>query len=146
MRLPAPPVITLPMHPARTPTAAFRRSMGSFRFALAGLAAAWRTQPNLRVHAAAAFLALALATALGFTDRPLPAWAWCALILSVAGVVSAELLNTAVEATLDHLAPGRHPAVKLAKDAAAAGVLVAATGAACVGGIVFVPRLLALLT
>jgi diacylglycerol kinase (ATP) len=49
---------------------------------------------------------------------------WVLLLLSCGLVLSAELFNTALEHTLDHLSPERHPAVKIAKDCAAGAVLL----------------------
>jgi len=55
------------------------------------------------------------------------------LALSILFVLFAELLNTAVEATVDLVSPGFHPLAKVAKDTAAGAVLVAALGAAIMG-------------
>jgi diacylglycerol kinase len=68
---------------------------------------------------------------------------WLFVILAVAGVMAAELLNGAVE----RLAPSRNQQwsseVRLVKDAAAAGVLVTAVAAAAIGAVIFLPRALA---
>ena len=69
---------------------------------------------------------------------------WGLLVLAMALVISAELGNTALEFLADALHPGEKPLVGWAKDVAAAGVLVAALGAALVGLLVLGPRLLAL--
>jgi diacylglycerol kinase (ATP) len=55
------------------------------------------------------------------------------LSLSVLFVLSAELLNTAVEAVVDLISPEYHPLAKIAKDTAAGAVLVASMGAAIIG-------------
>jgi diacylglycerol kinase len=60
-----------------------------------------------------------------------------ALILAIGLVLSAELANTAVEAALDAAVPREHPLVGLAKDTAAAAVLVASAAALAVGIVVF---------
>lgn len=51
----------------------------------------------------------------------------CALVLAL------ELVNSALESTLDLVSPEFHPLVKRAKDAAAGAVLVAALFAVLVG-------------
>jgi diacylglycerol kinase len=102
--------------------------IAAFGYAFAGLRAAWRDEPNLRIHAAVG-LAVAVAAAL----LRLPPWAWALLALATSGVVAAELLNAAVEAVVDLVSPEDHPLAKRAKDVAAAGVLVAALGAVGVG-------------
>lgn len=67
---------------------------------------------------------------------------WLILILCIAFVISAELINTAIEISLDYLAKEHHVKVEAAKDIAAGGVLVTAIGAAIIGLIIFLPYLL----
>ena len=51
-------------------------------------------------------------------------WVSVALIASLALMLAAELLNTAIEALCDHLTPVRHPKIGLVKDLASAGAFV----------------------
>jgi diacylglycerol kinase (ATP) len=97
-------------------------------FALAGLLHALRTERSLRTQAVVFALVVA---ALGVL-RPGALW-WAAVMLSSAGVLAAELFNTALEALVDHLHPAQHPRIRIAKDCAAAAVLIASLGAAAVG-------------
>ena len=53
-------------------------------------------------------------------------------------------MNTAVEAVVDLVTEDRNPLAKLAKDAAAGAVLIAAIMAAIVGCMIFLPRVLSL--
>ena len=101
---------------------------GAFGYAFEGFAAAWRSERNLRIHAAVAALALAGAALLR-----LPVWGWVLVVLAIALVVAAELLNSALEAVVDLVSPHDHPLAKRAKDVSAAAVLVAACGAAAAG-------------
>lgn len=113
------------------PTSAERRRHGffpAFGYAFAGLAHAWRAQPNVRLHLGAAVVVAIAAVALR-----LPPLAWAVLALACATVIAAELLNTAIEAVVDLVSPEEHALARQAKDAAAAGVLVAAAGAVVVG-------------
>ena len=55
------------------------------------------------------------------------------LYLTIAAVISLELINTAIETTVDLCCPQQHPLAKRAKDAAAGGVLIAAIAAVFVG-------------
>lgn len=93
-------------------------------FALAGLLHAVRAEHSVR------FEAIVLALVLGALAvlRPGPIW-WAAVALASAGVLAAELLNTAIEALADHVSPDFHPLIKVAKDCAAAAVLVTVVGA-----------------
>lgn len=97
-------------------------------FALAGLRAAWRQEKSLRTHALATVATTAL---LVWTQAPALWWALMALTIGL--VVSAELLNTAIEALADHLHPQQHDAIKLTKDVAAGAVLVSSIVALVVG-------------
>jgi diacylglycerol kinase (ATP) len=87
---------------------------GSLGNALVGLRDVIRTQHNAWIHAA---------TRLD----------WCWLIAAIAAVWVAEAFNTALEALADAAVPEQHPKIRLAKDAAAGAVLVAACAAALIG-------------
>ncbi len=100
-----------------------------------------RTQPNFAVHLLAALVALAAAAALR-----LPPSEVALVCLTICVVLAAEAFNTAVEALSDRVSPDFDPLVKRAKDTAAAGVLLAALGAAAVAVAVFGPRVWRLLT
>jgi len=97
------------------------------RFALAGLAAAWRSEPSFRLQS----VALASALVVLLMVRPEPIW-WAMVALSSAVVMAAELLNTALEEMADHLHPHQHPRIRVVKDCAAAAVFVASCGAVAV--------------
>jgi diacylglycerol kinase len=111
--------------------------VASFGYAFEGLASAWRTQPNFRIHVVLA----AVLVAGGVVVRIAPV-GWAVLALAIGLVVAAELFNTALEAAVDLASPQEHPLAKLAKDIAAAGVLIASLAAAVasiavlVGGLV----------
>ncbi len=103
----------------------FVRRLG---FALAGLGHAVRIERSLRTQAVAFGLVVAALIVL----RPGPLW-WAVVMLASAGVLAAELFNTALEALADHLHPEQHPHIRIVKDCAAAAVLVATFGALAVG-------------
>ena len=111
------------------PISGRRHDLGAaFRYAFAGLFAAWRTERNLRIHAV-----VAAAVVVAGAVLRLPAAGWAIVFLTIALVVSAELLNAAIETVVDLVSPEDHPLAKRAKDVAAAGVLVAVAGAVAVG-------------
>ena len=66
------------------------------------------------------------------------ALSWAIVLLCCGVVISAELVNTAIETTIDLVSPEFHPLAGRAKDIAAAAVWVLATIVAIVGIIVFV--------
>lgn len=102
-----------------------RRWWRSAGFAWAGVAHAYRSQPNFRIEVWAAVAALSLTALLRAPFAPITLC--CALVLSL------ELVNTALEAVVDLASPERRPLAKAAKDAAAGAVLVASGGALLVG-------------
>ncbi|MGG4393219.1 diacylglycerol kinase family protein [Paenibacillus thiaminolyticus] len=112
----------------------------TFRVAWEGILYAFRTQRNMRVHAAAAVTACLLGAVFGISAGE---WLWLALAITL--VMSAELINTAVESAVDLTMPDPHPLAKIAKDTAAGAVLVTAVFAVIVGVVLFAGRLLQLL-
>ncbi len=113
----------------------------SFKNAVNGLKWAFSTQPNLTLHtiAAASVVALGIWVKVGWVE-------WVALLLTIALVLTAELLNTAVEFTTDALKVHKKTEeedrfIMLAKDIAAAAVLVAALFSVIIGIVVFLPHL-----
>jgi len=114
--------------------------LASFRFALAGVAYAFRTQRNFKIH-----LAITTAVvAVGLWLR-LPAERWAILVVMIGLVFQAELINTALEAIVDHVSPGFSPLAKVAKDCAAGAVFLTAACAVVVGLLVLGPPLLKVL-
>jgi diacylglycerol kinase (ATP) len=97
----------------------------SFRYAAQGLAYSFASQRNFRIHVVTGAIVFGLGLWLQLSVDRL-----AVLVLTVAAVLVLELLNTATEAVVD-LAIGRqfHPLARIAKDCAAAAVLVAALDA-----------------
>ncbi|MBE1443273.1 diacylglycerol kinase [Paenibacillus sp. OAS669] len=104
----------------------------SFRFAYEGVKYALSTQRNMKFHFFAAFVVLLMA--LFFHLHKLEI---LFLLMAVTMMIVTELINTAIEKTVDLAMPDRHPLAKIAKDVAAASVLVSAAFAAIVGMVVF---------
>jgi diacylglycerol kinase (ATP) len=104
----------------------------SFNFAVEGIIHALRTHRNMRVHFAAAVAVLVAALALGVERIEL-----IVLLISIAFVLVAEMINTAIEAAIDVATSSFDPLAKLAKDIAAGAVLIASINAVVVGYLVF---------
>ena len=99
-----------------------------FVYAGRGLWFCLRHERNFRIHLAAAAAVLGIAPFFHLSRGE-----WAALLLTLALVIGAEALNTAVEQAVDLASPGRHPKARAAKDAAAGAVLVCAAAAVGVG-------------
>ena len=104
------------------------RFIDSLNCAIDGVLYAARTQKHVRNHflAAAAVLLCALFLKVSAVEFIL-------LSLSISFVLFAELVNTAIEATVDLVTTEFHPLAKIAKDVAAGGVLLSVTGALVTG-------------
>ena len=111
----------------------------SFRFALRGVGWGLRTQRNLRIHLAAAGAVLLASAAF-----PVSRLEGLFLLGAVVAVPAAELFNTALEAAIDLATDRIHPLARVAKDAAAAAVLLTSLYAVGVGLLVFTDDLFAL--
>ena len=112
-----------------------RRTPGildSFNYAFEGIIHTLRTQRNMRIHLAVAFIVLVTALIVNVTKLEL-----IALLISITFVLIAEMINTAVEAAIDIATTSFDPMAKLAKDIAAGAVLIASVNAIAVGYLVF---------
>lgn len=110
--------------------------LASFRFAFEGIAYAFRTQRNFKVHSGVMLAVVIVGFAVGLS---LEQWAILALVSGL--VFQAELMNTALEAVVDHVAPEFHALAKVAKDCAAGAVFLTALCAVVVGLLVLGPPL-----
>jgi diacylglycerol kinase (ATP) len=104
----------------------------SFNYAIEGLIHVLRTQRNMRIHLAVAVIVIILAVVVGVSRIEL-----IALLISIAFVLIAEMINTAIEGAIDAATTSFDPMAKLSKDIAAGAVLIAALNAVAVGYLVF---------
>ena len=106
--------------------------LDSFNYAFEGIIHVLRTQRNLRIHFANAIAVIAAAATLGVARMEL-----IALLLAIAFVLVAEMINSAIEGAIDVSTTSFDPNAKLAKDIAAGAVLIASATAIAVGYLVF---------
>ncbi|HZY41009.1 MAG TPA: diacylglycerol kinase family protein, partial [Anaerolineae bacterium] len=116
------------------------RLLRSFSYAISGLGYAFRSQANLRIHTAISIAVIVVGLWLQLSPIE-----WAILIVTMMIVLAVELINTAIEATLDRVSIEEHPLVKVGKDTAAGAVFISALGAVMVGLLILGPRLLAVL-
>ena len=112
-----------------------RRSLSlidSFNYAIEGLIHVLRTHRNMRIHFAVAIAVLVAAVWKGVNRFEL-----IALLLAITFVLVAEMINSAIEQTIDLSTTSFDPLAKLAKDIAAGAVLIAAINAIAIGYLVF---------
>lgn len=108
----------------------------SFGYAFEGIWYTVSTQRNMKIHLTVAPIVLILGAIVSLSPIE-----WCIIVLVIAGVMSLELVNTAIEAMVDLESPQYQPLAKIAKDVAAGAVLLMAVAAVCIGCIIIVPKL-----
>jgi diacylglycerol kinase len=96
-----------------------------------------RVERNARLHLIIALLVFIVSVMLGISDAEL-----AAVFFAVVLVFTAEIVNTALEKTLDLIEPKSSEQVRVIKDMAAGAVLVSALGAAAIGIAIFSPYLI----
>lgn len=104
--------------------AELRRFANTCRWSLDGWRTAWATEKSLRQWTIANVLSVVLAFALDLT----PAERGLILALGLL-VLAAELMNTAIEETIDYISTERDPRAGRAKDCGSAGVALTAIAA-----------------
>ncbi len=109
----------------------------SFKYAWAGVSYAFQTQRNFRIHVVVGALAISLGVFL-----QLKAVEMAVIGLTIGAVLAMELLNTAIESVVDlTVKQNYHELAKIAKDCAAAAVLISSLAAIGVAGSLMLPKL-----
>lgn len=102
-----------------------------------GVALAFAAEKNLRIHFCIGFLVLILGLLLDVGAEK-----FCILLLTTAIVIVTEMVNSALEFTIDALYKNKYSnLVKFAKDISAGAVLFVSMTAVIIGLIIFVPKL-----
>lgn len=109
----------------------------SFKHAWDGILWALRTQPNFRIHLLLSVAALFFCWF--FRVSPLE---YLVILFTIILGLSAEMINTAIEAMTDLITLEQRKDAKIAKDVSAGMMLLVAMGAIVVGSVVFIPRVL----
>lgn len=112
----------------------------SFKFAFEGIKVAVIKGRNFRIQIILAILA----TILGITLK-ISVTEWLDIAIIITLVLILELINTSIEAIVDLVSPQIQEKAKIAKDVAAAAVLVASIGSVVIGSLIFIPKLLQML-
>lgn len=103
-----------------------------FKVAVEGLWDAIRKERHMKIHLAMTTVVLIAGWIFAITKLE-----WVLLLLTIALVLTAELINTAIERTVDLVTADYHPLAKAAKDIAAGAVMVTAVFAVIIGVIIF---------
>lgn len=117
-----------------------KKLINSFKYAIEGFISSFRTERNMKIHILAMIIVVILSIYMKISLIE-----WCIVTLAISLVIGAELFNTAIETIIDMISPERNPNAKLVKDISAAAVLVLALGAASIGAIIFIPKVISIL-
>ena len=116
----------------------FYKSLG---YAISGIIQCIQKERNIKIHLVFMFLVIIC----GFLFQlSITEWLVCILLFGL--VISLELVNTAIEAVVDLCTQEHHPLAKIAKDTAAGAVLISAIASVVIGLIIFVPKILSLVS
>ncbi len=113
-----------------------KKIKNSFKYAFEGIGEAWKTEQNLKIH----FAIMILVIIAGCIFR-ISAMEWIICLLLFAIVISLELVNTAIETTVDIAMPDINEKAKYAKDISAGAVLFSAIISVIIGLIIFLPKI-----
>ena len=111
-----------------------------FKNAFAGLNYFFRKEPNGRTQFIIAVLIVILGIFLNITK-----YEWIAVLLCIGTVLSAEMMNSAIEKLCDYSQPLFNLQIKIIKDVAAGAVLFISIISAIIGALIFFPKLWQLL-
>jgi len=107
-----------------------------FNNAIEGIIYVLKTQKNMKFHFAVALLVLIFSILVG-----LEAHDYLFLCAAIGLVLFAEMMNTAIEITVDMISSEYHPLARIAKDVSAGAVFIAALFAIVVGYLILSPHL-----
>lgn len=113
-----------------------RSIIESFNYAVSGIITSIKTERNMLIHYIAAIVVIGLSLFFDFTRTE-----FLILLFAVTLVIVMELINTAIENTIDMITKQYHPTAKIVKDIAAGAVLISAINAVMVGYLLFFDRL-----
>lgn len=111
--------------------------VSSFKFASNGLSHGFINERNFKIHLVLGFIAVILSYVLKVSKIE-----FIIVILTIGLVLALELVNTSIENVVNMITKEYSHEAKVAKDIAAASVLIAALIAVIVGALIFVPKLL----
>ncbi len=113
-----------------------RSIIDSFNYAVSGIILSIKTERNMLIHYIIAIIVLFSSLFFEFNRIE-----FLILLFATTLVIVLELINTAIEKTIDMITKEYHPLAKLAKDISAGAVLIAAMNAMLVGYLLFFDKL-----
>jgi diacylglycerol kinase len=113
----------------------------SFYHAFAGIIRSLQVERNMFIHFTIMCLVIIFGIMLSISINE---WIICTILFGA--VLSLELVNTAIETTVDICSPKFSEKAKIAKDTAAGAVLISVIISIIIGLLIFLPKILPLLS
>lgn len=113
-----------------------KRLLRSFTYACEGVLHILRKHQNIRFHIVVAIIALLLAAFLHLSRIE-----YLFILLAIFLVIISEMINTAIEEMVNLIITEHRQEAKIAKDVAAAAVLLSSVMAIIIGLVIFIPHL-----
>ncbi len=117
------------------------KRLQSFIHAFNGIILLFKNEHNAWIHGLLTICAIGLGFYFDISQLE-----WIAIILSIGIVLAAEAFNTAIEQIANFIQPEQDQRIKSIKDLAAGAVLLTAISAFLVGLIIFLPKIITLLS
>ena len=111
----------------------FKRFLNSIKYSIQGLVHGYKNEQSLWLHGISSILAIILGIILNISFNQ-----WAIILIALVVVLAVELLNTAIEATVDLVTKEIHPLAKVAKDSASAAAFVSSIVATIICIFIFI--------
>jgi len=116
------------------------RFIKSFGYSIEGLKYAYKYEQSMLIHVIATVCVICANIFFQVTGME-----WLITVIAIGMVLSAELINSAIEAVVDLITLEEHPLAKIAKDCSSAATFVLASMAAIIGLVVYIPYIMGVL-
>jgi diacylglycerol kinase (ATP) len=113
-----------------------KKLIDSFNYAVSGIIMALKTERSLRIHYIIGIIVIGLSLFFDFSRIE-----FLILLFAITLVIVSEMINTAIEKSIDLYTRDYHPLARLVKDVAAGAVLISSMNAVVVGYLLFFDRL-----
>ena len=115
----------------------FKRFLNSIKYSIQGLVHGYKNEQSLWLHGISSILAIILGIILNISFNQ-----WAIILIALVVALAVELLNTAIEATVDLVTKEIHPLAKVAKDSASAAAFVSSIVATIICLFIFIPYII----
>lgn len=114
-----------------------KRFIYSAKYAIDGLAYAYRHEHSLWIHAALSAIAIILGFVLKISHTQ-----WSIILITLAVILAFELVNTAMEACVDMVTLEYNELARIAKDCCSAATFILSLIGAIISGVIYLPLIL----